>query len=62
MAVTLQSMTGKGMNKPAKELNVPNKYNKLQSLENKRMKRKEALMNAMNKIHDPDIAQKFVVE
>ena len=56
MAVTLQSMTGKGMNKPAKELNVPNKYNNLQSLENKRMKRKEALMNAMNKIHDPDIA------
>jgi hypothetical protein len=56
MAVTLQSMTGKGMNKPAKELNVPNKYNKLQSLENKRMKRKQAIHDAMNKIHDPDIA------
>ena len=56
MAVTLQSMTGKGKNKPAKELTVPNKYNKLQSLENKRMKRKQAIHDAMNKIHDPDIA------
>ena len=32
------------------------KGNKLQTLEEKRMKRKEALHNAMNKIHDPDIA------
>ena len=57
MAVTLQSMTGKGMNKPAKELNVPNKYNKLQSLENKRMKRKQRLLDAWDKgVKDPDIA------
>lgn len=29
---------------------------KLQGNEQKRMKRKEALLKAMNKIHDPDIA------
>ena len=38
------------------ELNVANKYNKLQELENKRMKRKEMLSAMLNKIHDPDIA------
>jgi hypothetical protein len=38
------------------ELNVANKYNKLQELENKRMRRKQMLSDAMNKIHDPDIA------
>lgn len=38
------------------ELNVANKYNKLQDLENKRMKRKEMLSAMLNKIHDPDIA------
>jgi hypothetical protein len=38
------------------ELNVANKYNQLQSLENKRMRRKQAIHDAMNKIHDPDIA------
>lgn len=32
------------------------KPSKLQSNEQKRMKRKEALLRAMNKIHDPDIA------
>lgn len=32
------------------------KPSKLQGNEQKRMKRKEALLKAMNKIHDPDIA------
>ena len=55
MAVTLPSVVGqKDKRKP--ELNVANKYNKLQELENKRMKRKEMLAKAMNKIYDPDIA------
>jgi hypothetical protein len=40
-----------------KELNVANKYNLLQMAENKRMKRKQALMDAMNKVHDPDFVQ-----
>jgi hypothetical protein len=44
-------------NKPKpQELNVANKYNELQNLENKRMARKKALLDAMNQIHDPDIA------
>jgi hypothetical protein len=55
MAITLESVKGcKDDKKP--ELNVANKYNKLQELENKRMKRKQQLADAMNKIHDPDIA------
>lgn len=55
MAVTLPSVVGrKDTKKP--ELNVANKYNVLQEKENKRMKRKEMLAKAMNKIHDPDIA------
>jgi hypothetical protein len=40
-----------------KELNVASKYNLLQIAENKRLKRKQALMDAMNKIHDPDFVQ-----
>ena len=55
MAITLPSVVGR-KDKKLPELNVANKYNKLQELENKRMKRKKALMDAMNKIHDPDIA------
>lgn len=44
-------------NKPKpQELNVASKDNQLQILENKRMNRKAALLAAMNKIHDPDIA------
>ena len=39
------------------ELEVANKYNILQNLENKRMKRKQALMDAMNKVHDPDFVK-----
>jgi len=36
------------------ELNVASKDNLLQIAENKRMARKKALMDAMNKIHDMD--------
>lgn len=55
MTAKLPALVGrKDTKKP--ELNVANKYNKLQELENKRMKRKAALLSAMNKIHDPDIA------
>lgn len=55
MAITLPAVKGKA-DKKQPELNVANKDNKLQELENKRMKRKKALLDAMNKIHDPDIA------
>lgn len=53
--VTLPSVKGQDDKKKPEE-NVANKYNKLQMLENKRMARKKALLDAMNKIHDPDIA------
>ena len=54
---TLEKQEAKRANKKAPtELNVANKYNVLQSLENKRMRRKQAIHDAMNKIHDPDIA------
>ena len=55
MSATLPAVVGKKDNKKP-ELNVANKYNKLQELENKRMKRKKQLVEAMNKLHDPDIA------
>lgn len=55
MAATLPAVEGRKDNRKP-ELDVPNKYNKLQELENKRMKRKQMLADAMNKIHDPDIA------
>ena len=55
MAANLPAVVGrKDTKKP--ELNVANKYNVLQEKENKRMKRKQQLADAMNKIHDPDIA------
>jgi len=55
MAANLPAVVGrKDTKKP--ELNVANKYNVLQEKENKRMKRKKALMDAINKLHDPDIA------
>jgi hypothetical protein len=54
---TYEKQLAKRQNKkPATELNVANKYNQLQSLENKRMRRKQAIHDATNKIHDPDIA------
>lgn len=44
-------------NKPKpQELAVGGKGDMLNPLENKRMARKAALLSAMNKIHDPDIA------
>lgn len=47
----------KARNKPKpQELAVGGKGEMLNSLNNKRMKRKQALMDAMNQIHDPDIA------
>jgi hypothetical protein len=47
----------KARNKPKpQELAVGGKGDLLNPLINKRMKRKAALLSAMNKIHDPDIA------
>lgn len=47
----------KARNKPKpQELAVGGKGDLLNPLNNKRMARKEALLRAMNKIHDPDIA------
>jgi hypothetical protein len=47
----------KARNKPKpQELAVGGKGDLLNPLNNKRMKRKAALLDAMNKIHDPDIA------
>jgi hypothetical protein len=47
----------KARNKPKpQELAVGGKGEMLNALNNKRMARKVALMDAMNKIHDPDIA------
>jgi len=44
-------------NKPKpQELAVGGKGDLLNPLNNKRMKRKAALLSAMNKLHDPDIA------
>jgi hypothetical protein len=54
---TLEKQQAKRQSKKTPDkLNVANKYNKLQELENKRMRRKQAIHDAMNKIHDPDIA------
>jgi hypothetical protein len=47
----------KARNKPnPQELATGGKGEMLNSLNNKRMARKKALLDAMNKIHDPDIA------
>jgi len=47
----------KARNKPKpQELATGGKGEMLNSLNNKRMNRKKALLDAMNKIHDPDIA------
>jgi len=47
----------KARNKPKpQELATGGKGEMLNSLNNKRMARKKALLDAMNKIHDPDIA------
>jgi hypothetical protein len=47
----------KARNKPRpQELATGGKGEMLNSLNNKRMARKKALLDAMNQIHDPDIA------
>jgi hypothetical protein len=47
----------KARNKPKpQELATGGKGEMVNSLNNKRMARKKALLDAMNKIHDPDIA------
>jgi hypothetical protein len=47
----------KARNKPkSQEMAVGGKGDILNKKINERMKRKQALMDAMNKIHDPDIA------
>ena len=47
----------KARNKPKpQELATGGKGEMLNSLNNKRMARKKALLDAMNKVHDPDIA------
>lgn len=52
-----KAMSGKEPQKLHPTLSAPKGYkNTLDSNEQKRMKRKEALLRAMNKIHDPDIA------
>ena len=40
-----------------KELNVGGKGDILNRKNNERLKRKQALMDAMNKVHDPDFVQ-----
>jgi len=55
MAITLPSVIGR-KDKRKQEEAVGGKGDLLNPLINKRMKRKEALANAMNKLHDPDIA------
>ena len=55
MAATLPSVVGRKNDKKPEET-VNGKYDILNKKINERLKRKEALANAMNKIHDPDIA------
>jgi len=44
-------------NKKPLELEVDSKYDILDKKANQRMKRKKALMDAMNKVKDPDFVQ-----
>ena len=55
MAATLPSVAGR-KNKKKPEEAVSGKDDILNRKMNERMKRKAALLRAMNKIHDPDIA------
>jgi hypothetical protein len=55
MAVTLPSVVGHKDNREP-ELNVNSKDDIINKKINERMKRKEKLMEELNKIHDPDIA------
>jgi hypothetical protein len=55
MAITLPSVIGRKDNKKPMET-VDSKTDPINKKINQRLKRKETLANAMNKIHDPDIA------
>ena len=55
MAITLPSVAGRKDNKKPEET-VNSKTDIINKRINQRLKRKEALHNAMNKLHDPDIA------
>ena len=57
----LPSVVGK-KDKRKQEEAVGSKDDILNKKINERLKRKEALAKMMNKLHDPDIAQKFGVE
>ena len=54
---TLEKQQAKRQNKkPPTEVAVNSKDDIINKKINERLKRKEALANAMNKLHDPDIA------
>ncbi len=54
---TLDKMQAKRQNKKKPPmLEVDSEYDILDKKNNQRMKRKQALADAMNKLHDPDIA------
>ena len=55
MAITLPSVIGRKDNKKPMET-VDSKTDPINKKINQRLKRKEALAKAMNKLHDPDIA------
>jgi hypothetical protein len=55
MAITLPSVVGRKDNKKPEET-VDSKDDIINKKINQRLKRKQALADAMNKIHDPDIA------
>lgn len=53
---TLEKMQAKRNKPKPQELEVDSKYDILDKKANQRMKRKQMLHEAMNKLHDPDIA------
>ena len=55
MAITLPSVKGRKDNKKPEET-VDSKDDPINKKINQRLKRKQALHDAMNKLHDPDIA------
>jgi len=55
MSATLKSVVGRKDNKKPEET-VDSKDDIINKDINKRLKRKQALHDAMNKLHDPDIA------
>ena len=57
MAVTLPSIVGRPDKKTPTELEVNSKDDIINKKINDRLKRKQALMDAMNKVHDKDDTQ-----